>query len=323
MRALIYRHYTDASGLTLADVPLPEPTAGRVLLRVEAASLNPFDWHMYRGEPWFMRLQEGWRVTTPRIVGADVAGVIEAVGADVDDLAVGDRVFGSIGLGAVAEYAAPKAAALAKLPGGVGFEAGAASAMAGLTALQALRDSGALTPGERVLVWGASGGVGHLAVQLARILGAGRVDAVCSGRNATLARESGAEQVFDYTAGEGPTERYDLVIDTVCTAPVSQLRRVLTPAGRVVTVGSAAEGGRLLGPALPLVRRIISARAQRVEARGVLAAVRRSDLDLLADRLTEGTLAPRIPQIYPLEQVHEAIAALEGGHVAGKLVVRI
>lgn len=182
MRALTYDRYTDAAGLRLGEVPMPAVPADRVLVRVVAAGLNPFDWHMYRGEPWFMRLQEGWRVGDPRTVGADLAGIVEAVGADVEGLAPGDRVLGSIGNGALAEYAVASPRALAKLPDPIPLTVGAATPMAGLTALQALRDVGRLAPGERVLVWGASGGVGHLAVQLARVLGTKRRPGPIAGR---------------------------------------------------------------------------------------------------------------------------------------------
>jgi NADPH:quinone reductase-like Zn-dependent oxidoreductase len=323
MRALAYTRYTDAAALAVTDLPMPEPSEGRVRIKVAAASLNPFDWHMYRGEPWFMRLSQGMRVTDPRVVGADVAGVVEALGEGVTDLAVGDRVFGSIGLGALGEYAAPRASSLAHLPEGVSFEQGAAVAMAGLTALQAVRDNGALQAGQRVLVWGASGGVGHLAVQIARILGASDVDAVCSGRNAEWIRDAGARRVFDYTKQESPEGPYDLVVDTVSTASVAELRALLADGARVVTVGAADADGRVLGPAVPMVRRMISAKAQRVDVRGVMAAVTRDDLTLLGGWLADGSLTVRIQEVYGFDRVHDAIAELERGRVAGKLVVRL
>ncbi|WES64539.1 NAD(P)-dependent alcohol dehydrogenase [Microbacter sp. GSS18] len=321
MRAVTHDRYTDAEGLTLGEVPVPEPGADRIRIRVEAAALNPFDWHLYRGEPWIMRLQQGLRVRGPRGVGADVAGVVEAVGEDVDRFRVGDRVFGTIGRGALAEAAVARPAALAAVPDGVSSDDAAAAAMAGVTALQALRDTARLEAGERVLVWGASGGVGHLAVQLARVLGAGSVDAVCSGRNADLVRGLGADEVYDYTTSAAPVGPYDVVLDTVGTASISRLKGLLAPEGRVVLVG-ALGGGRLLGPLGGTLRRGIGARLRGVDHRGMLATVRGGDLALLGGWLADGSLVPAVQQTFGLDGAIEALRMLEAGHVAGKLVVR-
>ncbi len=322
MRALTYDRYTDAAGLRITDVPQPRLPDDRVLVGVAAAGLNPFDWHMYRGEPWFMRMQEGWRVGEPRTVGADLAGVIEAVGADVEGLAPGDRVMGSIGNGALAEFALASPRALAKLPASVPFDLGAAIPMAGLTALQALRDDGRLAAGERVLVWGASGGVGHLAVQLARVLGAARVDAVCSGRNADLVRSLGADEVIDYTTGARPSGRYDVIVDTVATASVSRLTGILSPGGRVATVGATSRA-KLLGPATAVIGRAIGAKLRGVEAALVMAKISSADLTLLAEWLDQGTVSPVIAREYAFEDAVAALHDLETGRVAGKLVVRV
>ncbi len=321
MKAVTHDRYTDAAGLVLGDVPRPEPGPDRIRIRVEAAALNPFDWHLYRGDPWIMRLQTGLRVREPRGVGADVAGVVDAVGDEVEGVAVGDRVFGTIGRGALAEHALAGPASVAALPDGVSFDAGAAVAMAGMTALQALRETAELAAGERVLVWGASGGVGHLAVQLARILGASRVDAVCSGRNAELVRGLGADEVFDYTAGATPAGPYDVILDTVGTASVSSLTALLAPGGRVVLVG-AVGGGRLLGPLAATLRRAVAARVRGVDHRRMMARVRAGDLTALAGWLADGSLAPAVQQTFDLDQALEALRLLEAGHVAGKLVVR-
>lgn len=321
MRAVTHDRYTDADGLTLGDVPEPQPGADRIRIRVEAAALNPFDWHLYRGEPWIMRLQEGVRVRETRGVGADVAGVVDAVGDDVDGFRVGDRVFGTIGRGALAEVALARPAAVVAVPDGVSSAAAAAAAMAGLTALQALRDTAGIQEGERVLVWGASGGVGHLAVQLARLLGAARVDAVCSGRNADMVCGLGADDVYDYTASALPAGPYDIVLDTVGTASVSQLKTLLAPGGRVVLVG-AIGGGRLLGPLGATLRRGIGARLRGVDHRGIMAKVRADDLALLGGWLADGSLVPVVHETPGLARAIEALRRLEAGHVAGKLVVR-
>lgn len=322
MLALTFDRYTGASGLRLADQPAPTVGPDRVLVRVAAVGLNPFDWHTYRGEPWVMRAQGGIRVHAARTVGADLAGVVEAVGAEVQHIAPGDRVFGSMGTGALAELAAPREAALATLPDGVAFDVAAATPMAGVTALQALRDAARLSAGERVLVWGASGGVGHLAVQLARLLGASQVTAVCSTRNVEMVRGLGADSVHDYRLGELPSGRYDVVIDTVSTASVATLKSLLAPGGRIITVGGTGRG-RLLGPAAALARRTLSAKAQRVDARAMLASVRRDDLSTLAAHLAAGELRPVIAREYPLASSVDALRELEAGRVSGKLVVRV
>lgn len=322
MLALVHTAYTDPSGLRLVERQLPALEPEQVLVRVVAAGLNPFDWHNYRGEPWLMRAQQGVRVDAPRGVGADLAGVVEAVGSAMRRLAPGDRVFGSIGAGAIAERAVAREAALAALPHDVPFASAAAVPMAGLTALQGLRDRGELREGERVLVWGASGGVGHLALQLARSLGASHVAAVCSTRNVELARSLGADAVHDYQRGELPAGPFDLVLDTVSTASVATLKRMLAPAGRVVTVGGTSRA-KLLGPAGALVRRTLAAKLQRVDARGMLATVRHADLELLAAELAAGRLRPVIEREYPFRSSVDALRALEAGRVAGKLVIRI
>lgn len=322
MRAITYSSYTDASGIRLSDRPAPPLAPETVLVRVAAVGLNPFDWHQYRGEPWLLRAQEGWRVREPRIVGADLAGTVEACGPAVEGFAPGDRVFGSIGTGALAELAAAPPRALAKLPEGVPFDAAAATAMAGLTALQALRDVARVQPGERVLVWGASGGVGHLAVQLARILGATHVAAMCATRSFDMVRGLGADEVVDDRRGQRPHGRFDVIIDTVATASLAQVRPLLSDSGRIVTVGGVGRG-RLLGPAAALAGRTLAAKVRRVDARAILAAVRSGDLELLAASLASGRLRPIIEREYALDEATDALRTLEDGHVQGKLVVRV
>lgn len=323
MRAVTHDRYTDASGLVVTERPVPTPGAGEVLIRVSAASLNAFDWHMYRGQPLFMRLQSGLRIKEPRVVGADLAGTVEATGPGVTAVAVGNRVVAEAGKGACADYAVASVDVVTVLPDAVPFDLAAASAMAGITALQALRDKGALQSGESVLVWGASGGVGHLAVQIARALGASRVEAVCSGRNADLMRSIGADDVFAYD-GEGvpPGRTYDVILDTVATQPMRAIKRLLGPGGRWVIVG-ALGGGRVLGPVSPMIRRLTAAKALRVDARHILADAKAGDLAQIASWVADGSVAPVVSATYALEQTADACVALEAGHVAGKLVIRI
>lgn len=323
MRAVMFDRYTDIGGLTLRDIASPSAAPGQVVVKVAAAGLNPFDWHMYRGEPWIMRASGGWRVREPRTVGADLAGTVTALGDGVTTLAVGDRVFGSIGQGALADYAAADAGRLARIDAAVGFVAAAAAPMGALTALQALRDAGSLTTGERVLVWGASGGVGHLTVQIAHVLGASRVDAVASPARAGFLRAQGAGLVHDrgmgVPASAGP---YDVIVDTVGTTSVRQLMPLLTPGARVVTVGSTSRE-RMLGPAAALLSRTIGGAVHRVTAKGIFATVRASDLELIAGWLADGSIHPEVQQVYPLAEYADALSTLEDGHVRGKLVVEI
>lgn len=326
MKAITYNTYGGPDGLRLSEVAIPEPGAEEIRIRVAAASLNAYDWHQYRGEPWLVRMSMGWKVKEPRVLGADLAGVVDAVGAEVTGFAIGDRVLGCIGLGAVADYAVSRAADFAPLPDGVPWADAAASPMAGFTALQGLRDFAKLAKGERVLVWGASGGVGHCAVQIARALGAERVDAVCSGRNADIMRRLGADEVFDYTAFGDPSAKpigpYDVILDTVCTAPLRELKQLLSESGRVSTAGALASG-RLLGPGRPMMGRVISSKFVGVNHTMVTAHTRTDDLAWLADRLADRTLIPEVQRIYSIEEASQACREIEAGHVAGKLVIDV
>lgn len=322
MKAVTYDRYGGPEALKVGTISEPAVGPEQVLIDVASVSLNAWDWHQLRGEPRFMRLQTGVRVREPRTLGADLAGTVAAVGPDVNDLAPGDRVLASIGDGAFAERAVARSAQTARIDHAVSFDSAAATPMAGATALQALRDTGALVPGERVLVWGASGGVGHCAVQIARLLGASRVDAVASGRNVAMLTALGADAVADYTAEETPAGPYDLIIDTVATASLRTLRGLLADGGRVVTVGSV-KGTGLLGPAAALLRRVIAAPFLRVKHRGALASVKREDLEQLATWLASGAVSPVVRNVGGLDDVAAAVDELEDGHVAGKLVLTV
>jgi len=322
MRAVTFTRYAGPEQLTVTDVPRPQPGDGELLVRVVCASLNAFDWHQYRGDPLLVRTREGWRVTSPRVLGADLAGVVESVGPGVTGYAPGDHVLAEISRGALAEYAVVPTSLCAKLESAVGFDAAAAVPMAGLTALQALRDVAKVTAGERVLVWGASGGVGHLAVQIARILGASQVDAVCSGRNAQMMRSIGADRAFDYGSTDLPTGPYDVIIDTVCTRSLRQLMPLLSSTGRVATLGGIANG-RILGPGRPIIGRMITSALFRAPHQKVLANISANDLTWLAARLADGSLTPVIQRAFALDEIVHACRVLEEGHVAGKLIVRV
>ena len=323
MKAIGYDKYTAAAGLQLVDVDVPTPGATEVLVRVDAAALNAFDWHMYGGDPRGLRLQTGLRVKERRFVGADFVGTVEAIGGDVTSVAVGDRVLAETGGGGCAEYAVASVDAVARIADAVTSESAAASVMGALTSLQMLRDSANIQPGESVLVWGASGGVGHLAVQVARALGAARVDAVCSSKNVDMVRSLGADDVFAYD-GDGVSDdrRYDVILDTVSTEPVRRMRRRLASDGRWLLVG-AVGGGALMGPLTPLMARMIAAKTTGVNAQMMTARTNAADLEVIAGWLADGTLKPVIARTYPLAETAIACAELERGHVAGKLVITV
>lgn len=324
MKAITHNRYGGPNGLTMTDVSLPSVGPSQVLIRVHAVGLNAYDWHMYRGEPTIMRLSHGLRIKDRRIPGADVAGVIEEIGRDVTGFGVGDRVLAEPGAGGCAQFAVAEPDAVARLAEHVDFSIAAAAPMGALTSLQALRDTGQLRPDESVLVWGASGGVGHLAVQVARALGARQVDAVCSGKNVAMVRDLGADDVFDYAAREVPDARpqYDVILDTVATHPLRELKPMLKPGGRYVTVG-ALGGGKVLGPLTPMVRRTLRAKATRVDSRGMLAKPNSADLAIIAGWLADGTIRPVIQQEFSLPDTADACRELERGHVAGKLVIQV
>lgn len=320
MRAVWYERYGAPSRMTLGPLPVPVPGVGHVRIRVRAASINPFDWHIYRGDPYIARVAFGLRSPGLRVVGSDVAGEVEALGAGVEGLTVGDKVYGSIGQGGLGEYAVAPVKAIALMPRRASFEQAAALPMGTLTAIQGLRAAGT-GPGSTVLVIGASGGVGHLAVQVARVLGAARVVAVCSGRNAGWVKDLGADRVIDYTTERvaDAGEAFDVVFDTVGTTGLRALRRVMTPTGVYVPVGGLGKG--LLGPLVPVLASSTQAAFVRQRVVRFTAAMRGEDLAEAASWFDAGTLAPVIDTVYPLDDYVQALARLEGQHAAGKLVV--
>lgn len=323
MKAVTYERYGGPETHSLREIPAPEPGEGQVRVRVSAAGLNPWDWHIYRGDPWLARLSFGLRAPGSRVVGADVAGEVDAVGPGVEDLSPGDRVFGFIGFGGCAQQAVADAGKVALTPPELSDEEAAAVPIAAITALGGLEDGGGCE-GRTVLVVGASGGVGHLAVQIARILGAARVVAVCSGRNAAMVSMLGADRVIDYTRESlrDCGETFDVVFDTVGTTSLIKLRRVLAPTGVYLAVGGLG-GGRLLGPLWAIGRASLLGPVARRRVVRVGTEPSRENLSRVAAWLASGRLRLVLQQVYPLERTAEALAALEAQHVAGKLVVRV
>jgi len=322
MQAVVYTCYGGPEVLQQATLAKPAPAANAVLVRVHAAAVNPLDWHYLRGEPYFMRLGSGLGAPKDIRLGVDFAGTVEAVGAGVTEFAPGDRVFGGSS-GAFGEYVTVAAdGPLAKMPAGLRFEQAAAVPVAGLTALQALRDQGHVQPGQKVLVNGASGGVGSFAVQIAKAAGA-EVTGVCSTRNVELVRALGADHVIDYTRqsyADG-AERYDLVVDLVGNHPVSANRGVLTDTGRYVIVGGPP--GRWLGPlARPLAAAIQNLFVDQ-ELGMMLAQLKKADLEFLAEAMANARLTPLIDRRYPLAGVADAIRYSESGRARGKIIIEV
>jgi NADPH:quinone reductase-like Zn-dependent oxidoreductase len=301
------------------EVDRPALTDERVLVRVRASSLNKADWHELRGWPRFLRPVTRNGVLRPKtlLFGTDFAGVVEDVGKDVSDLAPGDEVFGGRS-GAFAEYVS--AVSVVRKPPNVSFEEAATMGIAGLTALQGLRDHGNLRAGERVLINGASGGVGTLAVQIAKALGA-HVTAVCSTRNVEQARDLGADRVLDYTRQDftREPERYDLVVDVAGGHSWRAIRRVLEPDGRLVIVGAHGSRGQLRHIAAVW----LSSRFAKHTVKFFVAKFNKVDLQTLADLLSSGELRPAIDRTYNLTEASEALRTFGEGHVRGKLVLII
>lgn len=328
MKAFVLGSYGSSDHLDLTAVDTPVPAADEVLVRVRATSVNPYDWHHMRGEPRVARLMPGTlglRAPKLRILGGDMAGQVEAVGEDVTEFRPGDDVFALLEQGGFAEYVSVPERLLARKPANLSYEQAAAVPMAATTALLGLRDVARIEPGQKVLVNGASGGVGTFAVQIARALGA-RADAVCSLPNADLARSIGADDVIDYTSQDFTRSgrRYDVLLDIAGSRPVFACRRVLAPRGTLVLIGGAA--GRWLQPAGHMFSALAMAPlvSQRIAmADTVSCTAKKQILMTLTTLIEDGKVTPVISRRYPLHDIREAVRYQEQGHAAGKVVVTI
>ncbi len=321
MKAIVYRTYGSPDVLQLEETAVPTPTDDHVLIRVHAAGVNPYDWRVMRGSPSFMRLGLGLRRPKEIRLGIDVAGVVETVGRSVTRFKAGDAVFGAC-RGAFAEYACASEAAIVAKPANVTFEQAGAVAIAGYTALQALRNRGGVASGAHVLINGASGGVGTFAVQIAKSFGA-HVTGVSSARNGDLIRSLGADRVIDYAQEDFTrgSERYDLVLDCHATHPVRACARMLTPRGRYIIVGAPGQG--LFGPLRPILRAMVLAPLLRRKLTTVVAKPNSEDLARLAELMKAGTLTPVVDRRFRLQEVREAISYVEQGHARGKVVITV
>jgi NADPH:quinone reductase-like Zn-dependent oxidoreductase len=324
MKAIVRNRYGPPDILELREVDPPEPGQGEVLVQVRAASVNPYDWHFLRGEPYFMRAQAGLRKPKMAVLGADIAGVVSEVGPDVSGYGPGDEVFcEDESGGGFAELATVSADLLEQKPANLSFEHAAAVPLAAMTALQALRDHGRLNAGERILIIGASGGVGTFAVQIAKSFGA-HVTGVCSTRNIELVRSIGADAVIDYTREDftSAASRFDLILQLAGMASPGECRRVLARKGALLLSSGDSEG-RWIGP----ISRVIKALAMSpfVSQRMVpfVAKPNKADLGTLRGLIESGEVTPVIDRTYELSAVPEAIAYLEQGHARGKVVITI
>ena len=322
MRAIRFEKYgAPPAVLRLEQVDVPAPAEGEVLVRVRAASANPVEWHLVRGEPFLVRLIAGLRGPRDSKIGGDVAGVVEAVGAGVTALAPGDAVFGTAD-GSFAELACAKVERLARKPQALTFEQAASIPVAGCTALQALRDHGRLQSQQKVLVIGAAGGVGSFAVQVAKAFGA-EVTGVCGTTHIDFVRALGADAVLDYTR-EKPSGPYDLVVQVAGDSSVRQLRRLLTAQGILVVVGTGTGRDTKASVLGPLARMLTARIASRKNGRRVatfIAKIRTPDLEALATLAEDGRLQPAVERTYSLEQAAAALTEIESGHTCGKIVL--
>ncbi|RPI67713.1 MAG: NAD(P)-dependent alcohol dehydrogenase [Ignavibacteriae bacterium] len=323
MKAIHHTAYGNPTKvLTFADAPTPSPGPTDVLVRVHAAAANAGDWHVIRGTPFMARFAFGLFTPKHKVAGSEFAGVVEAVGANVSRARVGDRVFGDVsltGMGAFAEYVRAPQEVIARIPEHVTFEQAAALPFAAITALQGLRDVGKIQRGMKVLINGASGGVGSMMVQLAAYFGA-EVTAVCSGRNAEYVRGLGAHHVIDYTTTDFANDlgRYDLIMDVAAYRPFTRIIPALTNTGTYVFTGGGT--GTMLK--VMVFGGLYSKKGGR-SVKFFMARANAADFDLIADLARQGAIHTHIERKWPLHQAGEAVAYVEQGRTRGKVVLTV
>jgi NADPH:quinone reductase-like Zn-dependent oxidoreductase len=322
MKAITIHHYGPPDALELRDVERPEPPADEVLVRVRASSVNPRDWHLMRGLPYIARRQLGLRRPKWSLPGSDLAGQVEAVGADVTRFRPGDEVYANVEFGGFSEYACVSEDLLARKPANLTFEQAAAVPLAGLTALQGLRHGG-IEAGQRVLIIGASGGVGTFAVQLAKWFGA-HVTGVCSARNVELVRSLGADRVIDYTREDFVESgvKYDLIFELGGTRSPGDIRRALTPRGRLVQ-SNGDSNGRWIGPMWRILKGVLLNPFVSQRVGSFLARSSAEDLERLTELIEAGTVRPVVERTYPLSETADAMRQIETGHTRGKVVIAV
>lgn len=318
MKAIINEKYGTPDLLALREVERPEPKEGEILVKVLAASVNKADWHVLSGKPFPVRLMAGLTKPKYQTLGADVAGVVDRVGAGVTQFKPGDEVFGDLsasGFGGFSEFVITQEKFLAKKPSSFTYERSAALPMAAVTALQGLRDKGGIKAGEEVLINGASGGVGGFAIQIAKALGA-NVTAVCSTTKVQIAKDQGADEVIDYTAEDFTKgqKKYDVIFDIVANHGIGDISYVLKPGGRYVSCAFSM-GAMLLGP--------LKSAAVGKKFMNLLASANQADLQFICKLAEEGKLNPVIQKTFTLDDVPEALWTMDKGGTSGKLIITI
>ena len=320
MKAFVYKRYGPPQVLRMEDRDKPGPKGTELLVKVEALSINPAEWHLLTASVWLVRLSGGlFRPQSP-ILGADIAGTVVEIGEKVKGVQKGDKVFGRCLSGGLSEYACLDVDSFEKIPDGISFQEGAALPLAAVTALIALRDKGQIKPGQKILINGASGGIGTFAVQLAKHFEA-HVTAVCSTDNTVLVRQIGSDQVIDYKKQtlESVTARFDLIVDLVGNKKLSALTNLLKPNGRCVLVGMDTPG-RLLGN---VFRGLIFSSLQSKKVVTMDAEVSREDLSFIAQLVSEGKIHPVIDSVYDFASVQDAFARQGSRRSKGKIVVNL
>lgn len=325
MKSVTYKKYGSAQVLEISEVETPRITENQVLVKVRAVSINPYDWHFMRGTPYLVRLQAG--VLKPKIgkFGVDMAGVVESVGANVTEFKVGDEVYGE-STGALSDFAVFGQNSLAMKPASLNFEEAAAVPMAGFTAIQALRDKAGVKAGDKVLIVGASGGVGTFAVQIAKAFGA-NVTGVCSTGNVEMVKSIGADRVIDYTKEDFFTglDKYDAVVQTAGNYTLKQLRTALESDGTLVQAGDSPGVKPVFGMGIifGMLRTLAISKFSKQNIPAFLARRSKSDLIALSDLIESGKVRPIIDRRYPMAQVAQAVTYLEAGHARGKVVITL
>ena len=326
MKAIVYHNFGSPDVLRLEEIEKPVPNDNQVLVRVRAASVNPLDWHYMEGTPYIARLLE-FGLLKPKVtrLGVDYAGTVEAVGRNVTQFKPGDEVFGGK-TGAFAEYVCVLAdRAVVVKPANLTFEQAASVPIAAITALQALRDKGKIQPGQKVLINGASGGVGTFAVQIAKSFGAD-VTGVCSTRNVDMVRSIGADHVIDYTKEDFTKsgQRYDVILDNVGNHSLLECRRALNPKGKYVLIGGGGPNEQgLIGPLVRPIKALMLSAFVSQDMGMMLAELNQKDLTILGDLMQAGKVTPVIDRRYKLSEVSEALRYLEEGHARGKVVITV
>ncbi|MGE0582350.1 MAG: NAD(P)-dependent alcohol dehydrogenase [Steroidobacteraceae bacterium] len=323
MQAVVHRCYGPPDTLAVEQVARPVLADDQMLVKVHAAGLNPLDWHRLRGTPYIMRIGEGFGAPDDVQLGIDFAGTVDAVGKGVTRFRPGDEIFGGRS-GSLAEYVVVREnGSIARKPANISFEQAGGVYVAAITALQALRDRAAVRPGQKVLINGASGGVGTFAVQIAKALGA-EVTAVCSTRNLALVRSLGADHAIDYTAADFTqgAARYDVILDNVANRPILDVRRVLAPGGKYIVIGGGGpDANPWVGAFMAPLKALFVSWFVDQDMAFFVSHASTADVETLARMMASGQVTPVVDRGYPLAEVAQAMRYLEAGHARGKVIL--